>query len=109
MNQHRRNGQPVVTTDYVFAELIALLTNPMHVARNEQVRIVGTLRSSNWITVVHIDAAVDQTAWQLLTAHTDKKWSLADYASFVVMKERSITTALTDHHFEQAGFVRLLK
>ncbi len=110
MNQHRRNGQSVVTTNYVFAELIALLTSPMHIARKEQVRIVGTLRSSNWITAVHIDAAVDHTAWRLLTAHTDKKGSLADCASFVVMKERSIATALTmDHHFEQAGFVRLLK
>ena len=29
---------------------------------------------------------------------------------FVVMKERGMTEALaTDHHFEQAGFVRLLK
>jgi hypothetical protein len=52
----------------------------------------------------------DQAAWRLLTTHIDKMWSLADCASFVVMKERSITTALTtDHHFEQAGFVRLLK
>ncbi len=110
MNQHRRDGRSVVTTNYVFAELIALLTSPMRVARNEQVRIVGTLRSSNWITAVHIDAAVDQTAWRLVTAHSDKKWSLADCASFVVMRERSITTALTtDHHFEQAGLVRLLK
>jgi predicted nucleic acid-binding protein len=33
-----------------------------------------------------------------------------DAASFVVMSERGITEALTtDQHFEQAGFVRLLK
>jgi uncharacterized protein len=82
----------------------------MRVARSEQVRIVETLRASNWIKVVHIDAAQDQTAWRLLAAHTDKTWSLADCASFVVMKERSITTALTaDHHFEQAGLIRFLK
>ena len=30
--------------------------------------------------------------------------------SFVMMQERGITEALaTDYHFEQAGFVRLLK
>lgn len=35
---------------------------------------------------------------------------LVDCASFVVMQQRRITQALTtDHHFEQAGFVRLLK
>ena len=40
----------------------------------------------------------------------DKEWSLVDCASFVIMKQRGVTEALTtDHHFEQAGFVRLLK
>jgi len=40
----------------------------------------------------------------------DKDLSLVDCASFVVMQQRRITQALTtDHHFEQAGFVRLLK
>jgi predicted nucleic acid-binding protein len=37
-------------------------------------------------------------------------WSLVDCASFVVMRQQGIVEALTtDHHFEQAGFVRLLK
>lgn len=52
----------------------------------------------------------DQRAWELLTTHHDKIWSLADCASFVVMKELLIAEALTaDRHFEQAGFIRLLK
>jgi uncharacterized protein len=39
----------------------------------------------------------------------DKEWSLTDCISFVVMKERGLTEALTaDHHFEQAGFKALL-
>ncbi len=40
----------------------------------------------------------------------DKDWSLTDCISFVVMRDRQITDALTgDHHFEQAGFNALLK
>lgn len=40
----------------------------------------------------------------------DKDWSLTDCISFVVMQERGITEALTgDRHFEQAGFVALLR
>ncbi len=39
-----------------------------------------------------------------------KEWSLVDCASFVFMGQRGILEALTtDHHFEQAGYVRLLK
>jgi hypothetical protein len=46
----------------------------------------------------------------LYRARPDKDWSLTDCISFVVMKARGITEALTgDHHFEQAGFVALLK
>ena len=39
----------------------------------------------------------------------DKDWSLTDCISFIVMRRRGLTDALTsDHHFEQAGFTILL-
>ena len=45
----------------------------------------------------------------LYRGRPDKEWSLTDCISFVVMRERGLTEALTsDHHFEQAGFSRLL-
>jgi predicted nucleic acid-binding protein len=46
----------------------------------------------------------------LLQSRLDKDWSLCDAVSFVLMQQRGVTEALTtDHHFEQAGFVRLLE
>ena len=40
----------------------------------------------------------------------DKEWSLTDCASFDVMRERKLVDALVyDKHFEQAGFVPLLR
>ena len=40
----------------------------------------------------------------------DKEWSITDCASFLVMQERGITEALTsDRHFEQTGYIALLR
>jgi predicted nucleic acid-binding protein len=60
--------------------------------------------------LLHVDPTLDAQAWQLFAERTDKEWSLVDCASFVVMRQRGILEAFTtDHHFEQAGFVCLLK
>ncbi|HEX8230861.1 MAG TPA: hypothetical protein VF826_16315 [Chloroflexia bacterium] len=65
---------------------------------------------SSVVEIVHIDKALDEQAWELLSKRPDKDWSLVDCSSFVVMRQRGIQEALTtDHHFEQAGFTRLLK
>ena len=47
---------------------------------------------------------------RLLIQVDDKRWSLCDAVSFLLMTAYSIHRALTtDHNFEQAGFVRLLE
>ncbi len=57
-----------------------------------------------------INIKMDFEAWQLLSQRQDKNWSLVDCSGFVIMNHRQVTEALTtDRHFEQAGFVRLLK
>ena len=41
---------------------------------------------------------------------SDKAWSLTDCISFAVMQQERLTEALTgDRHFEQAGFIAMLK
>lgn len=86
--QTRRQGRRFVTTNYILTELVALLTSPVR----------------------HVNEMLDAQAWRLLAERPDKEWSLVDCASFVLMREAGLVEALTtDHHFEQAGFVRLLK
>jgi len=105
-----RDGQRIVTTNYVIAELVALLTQPLEVPRPSLIAFVESLRASRHVEVIHIDPRMDAEAWQLLKEREDKEWSLVDCASFVVMTGRRITEALTtDHHFVQAGFVALLR
>lgn len=49
-------------------------------------------------------------ALSLFHNRPDKGWSLTDCLSFVVMRERGISDALTtDIHFRQAGFQPLLR
>lgn len=106
----RRQKRMVVTTNYVLGELVALLTNPLRFPRPDVVKIIESLRISPCVEVVHVDFALDQEAWQLLRNRQDKHWSMVDCASFVLMQRRALTEALTmDHHFEQAGYGRLLK
>lgn len=100
----------LVTTSLVVAELTALLTSPLRIPKPRQIQILTDLRADPTIEIVHVDAALDAAAWHLWESRPDKAWSLVDCASFEVMRLRGLTDALTsDHHFEQAGFVRLLK
>ena len=106
----RNQNRKIVTTNYVLAELVALLTSPLRLPRASIVAFLDDLKFSPYVEVVHVDALLDDEAWQLLKSRQDKDWSLVDCVSFATMTRRGITEALTtDHHFEQAGFVRLLK
>lgn len=106
----RRQGRLVVTTNYVLAELVALLTSPKRLPRPRIITFIEAIKLAPKTEVVHIDASLDAQAWQLLVSRQDKEWSLVDGTSFIIMQQRGIIDALTtDHHFEQAGFVRLLK
>ena len=108
--QARRVPFRLVTTNYILSELVSVLTSPFRIPRPQQIQFLIALRAANWVEAVHVNTALDAAAWQLWQSRSDKEWSLVDCASFVVMQQRGLTEALTtDHHFEQAGFVRLLK
>ncbi|MEJ7612858.1 MAG: PIN domain-containing protein [Candidatus Fervidibacter sacchari] len=100
----------IVTTNYVLAELVSLLRIKMRLPHSTIVGFINDLKVSPIVKIVHIDPVLDAEAWDLFQRRPDKTWSLVDCASFVVMQKRGITEALTsDIHFEQAGFIRLLK
>ena len=105
----RQGGQKLVTTNYILAELIALLTSPLRIPRARQIEFITGIKTSPHVQVIHVDATLDAQAWHLLTQRPDKVWSLVDCASFMIMQREGLTEALTtDRHFAQAGFVALL-
>lgn len=105
----RQNRDTVVTSNYVIGELVSLLQSPLRVPRSQIIHIIDTIQSTPYIDVIHMEERTHNRAWNLYKTRLDKHWSLVDCASFVLMQEHDIQRSLTtDHHFEQAGFVRLL-
>lgn len=101
--------QGLVTTNYVIAELVALLDARLHISRPQLITIIDLIKSMRYLEIIHIDLALDDAAWALLKARPDKGWSLVDASSFEIMTTYKMTNALTtDQHFVQAGFIRLL-
>ena len=106
----RSQKHKIITTSYIITELIALLSSPLRIPRPKAIAFIQSLKTSPYIEVIHISKEIDTKAWELLVQRQDKEWSLVDCSSFIVMQKCKITESLTsDHHFEQAGFICLLK
>jgi predicted nucleic acid-binding protein len=105
----QRKGK-LITTNYVLAELTGLLISPLRWSRVRQIQFLDDVRHDPATIVIAADAVIEAEAWQLWESRIDKNWTFVDCLSFVVMRRRGLTEALTtDHHFEQAGFARLLR
>ena len=101
------NGK-VITTDYVLIEVGNWLARSAD--RALFVDLVKVLRSDPQTMIVPSDRGVFDAGLNLYVRRQDKDWSFTDCISFVVMQEWGLRESLTaDHHFEQAGFVALLK
>jgi predicted nucleic acid-binding protein len=102
-----RNGR-LVTTGWILTELANTLSEPRH--RQLFLNILATLQGDTQTSIIQPDAPLFEQGIALFAARPDKEWSLTDCISFIVMQREGITEALTgDRHFEQAGFVALLK
>jgi predicted nucleic acid-binding protein len=98
----------IITTEFIFMELGSACARAAdHI---DFLALVEAARASPRITIISLDSRLMNLGLELMGERQDKDWSLTDCISFVVMKEQGIREALTcDRHFEQAGFVALLK
>lgn len=102
----RKRRVAFVTTSYVFDEVVTFFNSRGHHAK--AVTIGEVLLNSRIVTLVHVDEPIFAEAWREFAHQSDKRYSLTDCVSFVVMKRQRIKTALAfDKHFTQAGFERL--
>ena len=98
-----------LTTGWVLTELADGWAQPV-AHRKFFPQLFAELRAGTDTEIVPMTDQLLQDGIDLYDQRPDKEWSLTDCISFVVMTREGITEALTgDHHFEQAGFVALLK
>ena len=106
--QYAQASAPLVTTAWVITELADGLCKTTR--RTAFVRLHDLMTHDPFLKIVPADQSLMRRGLALYASRPDKDWSLTDCISFVVMQERKLAEALTgDHHFEQAGFVALLK
>jgi len=98
----------LITTEMVLDELLAALSKvPVRAA---VIRGVDAIRSNPNIEIWPQTSLQFSESFEAYRRMSDKEWSLTDCASFAVMREQGVAEALAhDHHFEQAGFVALLR
>ncbi len=56
----------LVTTNYIIAELVALLTSRSRIPRQQIVLFIDALKTTPHIEVIHIDLDLDAASWTLL-------------------------------------------
>jgi predicted nucleic acid-binding protein len=103
-----RQSRRLVTTRAVLLEIGNALSKQRY--RDAAVDLLSSLESDPMVEVVPMTSDLYGQAFDLFRNRPDKEWGLTDCASFVVMRARGMTDALTsDDHFEQAGFQALLR
>ena len=98
----------IITTQAVNLEIGNALSKLKY--RQSAIGIIEFFKNDPNVTIVSFSDELFEKACSLFRSRPDKEWCLVDCASFVVMPERHIESALTtDEHFTQAGFRALLR
>jgi predicted nucleic acid-binding protein len=94
----------IVTSEMVLVEVLNTLCKAGTHQRLAAARAVASLRDRGEVTIYPQTSQLFASAFKRYQERSDKSWSLTDCASFVIMEEQQLTSAVThDRHFVQAG------
>jgi predicted nucleic acid-binding protein len=96
----------LVTTSFVLDEVATFFNSRGRHAKAVEIgeRVLG----SPSVQLIHVDEELFAAAWSYFRRRGDKRFSLTDCVSFVLMQRLGIEAALAfDAHFTQAGFQTL--
>lgn len=93
----------LITTDFIFAETMSLLTKRL--GKAVAVAFGEGIRSSSKFRIEEATPQMREQAWKLFAGHRDKDYDLIDCISFAAMESLGIGHVFGfDHHFTQHGF-----
>ena len=102
----RSNAERLVTSDYIYDELLTLLRSRGHTDRAKD--WVAQIHQRRW-DIVRVSQADLRKATDVFFDFADKEWSFTDCTSRVVMERPGIQRAFAfDDHFRQFGTVTVL-
>ena len=100
----------IITTEGVLTEFLGAFSNQGSYFRENAIKFVREILNNTNFEVIPQTRDLFLKGLDFFEARADKKYSLVDCCSMVVMKEKKLTDVLThDHHFEQEGFKILIK
>jgi len=100
----------IVTSEMVFTELLNAFSGKGSFYRQKAVKFINHSFDNPEIEVVIQTNELFKSAVELYNSRPDQAWSHTDCTSFHIMRQQNILEALAyDKHFEQAGFVALLR
>jgi uncharacterized protein len=103
-----RINRPIITSEFIVLELGNACARATD--HYDFLALIEGIRASARVSIIPLDSKLLNRGLQLMKSRADKDWSLTDCVSFSIMQESGLHEALTcDQHFEQAGFVALLK
>lgn len=97
-----------LTTTYILDETLTFFNSRnLH---SKALEIYKNVVDSSSIELIHVSKSQFNSSFNFFEKYNDKRYSLTDCISFVIMTELKVTKALTfDKHFEQAGFQKFPK
>lgn len=98
------------TTEAVLTEFLNALADKGPHVRAAAVEMVEAIMNNSQVTVIPQNRRTFSRSLAFYKSRPDKGYSLTDCGSMLLMRERHLSEALTtDRHFEQEGFVALLR
>jgi len=106
--QIKKEGIALLTTRAILIEIGDAMAGQRR--RKAGTVMLESLENDDNLEIFPSNEELYSKAFDLFASRPDQEWGMTDCISFVVMRDEKITEALTtDSHFEQAGFVALMR